>query len=149
MDVVDKATRSRMMSGIRTKGTKPEIAVRKLLHRLGYRYRLHRLDLPGSPDICLPKFRTVIFVHGCYWHRHNCKKASMPATNVDRWARKFKQNVIRDKRNLNDLHRLGWRTIVLWECGVKSAPVRLENDISVLIGCSSEHVEWPSGEQND
>ena len=112
--------RSRNMSAIRSKNTKPEIAVRKLLHSLGYRFRLHRKDLPGSPDIVLPKYKTVIFVHGCFWHRHqNCKYASTPKTRQEFWNKKFNENINRDKINQENLSSKGWKIIIVWECEIK------------------------------
>ncbi|MCQ9197291.1 MAG: DNA mismatch endonuclease Vsr [Prochlorococcus marinus XMU1429] len=108
------------MSAIKSKNTKPEIAVRKLLHSLGYRFRLHRKDLPGSPDIVLPKYKTVIFVHGCFWHRHeNCKYASTPKTRSEFWESKFVGNIKRDKINQTNLIKLGWKIIIVWECDLK------------------------------
>ena len=108
------------MSRIRGSNTKPELRVRSLLHQLGYRFRLHRKDLPGTPDIVLPKHRTVVFVHGCYWHRHaGCKRASTPTKNREKWERKFARNVERDRRNRSDLEALGWRVVVVWECETK------------------------------
>ena len=112
--------RSRNMSAIKSKNTKPEIAVRKLLHSMGFRFRLHRKDLPGSPDIVLPKYKTVIFVHGCFWHRHeNCKYASTPKTRSEFWESKFEGNIKRDKINQTNLIKLGWKIIIVWECELK------------------------------
>ena len=112
--------RSRNMSAIKSKNTKPEIAVRKLLHSMGYRFRLHRKDLPGSPDIVLPKYKTVIFVHGCFWHRHNnCKYATTPKTRKEFWENKFEENVKRDNLNQANLTLKGWKIIILWECQLK------------------------------
>jgi DNA mismatch endonuclease, patch repair protein len=105
------------MSRIRGKDTKPELRVRSQLHRMGYRFRLHRKDLPGRPDIVLPKYDTVIFVHGCFWHRHKgCRFAYTPKTRVEFWETKFEQNVRRDKRNAAALWRGGWRVLKIWEC---------------------------------
>ena len=105
------------MSAIKSKNTKPEIAVRKLLHSMGYRFRLHRKDLPGSPDIVLPKYKTVIFVHGCFWHRHeNCKYASTPKTRKEFWENKFKSNKKRDQKIQKEIIDLGWKFIIIWEC---------------------------------
>jgi len=118
-DIVDKATRSRMMSGIRGKNTKPEMLVRRALHRAGYRFRLHRKDMPGKPDVVLPKYRTVIFVHGCFWHKHDCKHFKWPKTRPEFWRKKILQNVERDKGHYDELQKLGWRVIVIWECEVK------------------------------
>ena len=122
-EVIHKVTeqRSRNMSAIKSKNTKPEIAVRKLLHSMGYRFRLHRKDLPGSPDIVLPKYKTVIFVHGCFWHRHeNCKYASTPKTRKEFWESKFKANVKRDKEIQEKIKNIGWQSVVIWECELKS-----------------------------
>jgi DNA mismatch endonuclease, patch repair protein len=117
---VDRLTpehRSWNMSRIRGRDTQPERAVRSALHRAGYRFRLHRKDLPGRPDIVLPKHRTVVFVHGCFWHRHpGCRFAYTPKSRADFWAAKFLANVERDQRNRRDLRRLGWRVITVWEC---------------------------------
>jgi len=111
--------RSRNMSAIKSKNTKPEITVRKLLHSMGYRFRLHKKDLPGSPDIVLPKYKTVIFVHGCFWHRHqNCKYASTPKTRQEFWGAKFRENINRDKLNQENLSSKGWKIIVVWECEI-------------------------------
>ena len=112
--------RSRNMSAIKSKNTKPEIKVRKVLHSMGYRFRLHRKDLPGSPDIVLPKYKTVIFVHGCFWHRHeNCKYASTPKTRQEFWEAKFQENINRDKLNQENLSSKGWKIIIVWECEIK------------------------------
>lgn len=116
-DIVDSQTRSAMMAAIRGKNTKPEIVVRRFLHRLGFRFRLHRRDLPGRPDIVLPKYRTVVEVRGCFWHRHEgCPLAYMPKSNREFWEPKLNGNRERDRRNLRELARLGWRAIVVWEC---------------------------------
>jgi len=110
------------MSRIRSKNTKPEILVRKWLHKQGFRFRLHQKDLPGKPDIVLPKYRTVIFVHGCFWHRHpGCKRTTTPSTNTEFWEEKFRKNVDRDVRNRETLEALGWKVIVVWECEVKDS----------------------------
>jgi len=112
--------RSRNMSAIKSKNTKPEIKVRKVLHSMGYRFRLHVKDLPGSPDIVLPKYKTVIFVHGCFWHRHkNCKYASTPKTRQEFWEAKFRENCNRDRLNQEDLFSKGWKIIIVWECEIK------------------------------
>ena len=121
-EVIHKVSeqRSRNMSAIKSKNTKPEIKVRKVLHSMGYRFRLHRKDLPGSPDIVLPKYKTVIFVHGCFWHRHeNCKYASTPKTRQEFWEAKFQENINRDKLNQENLSSKGWKIIIVWECEIK------------------------------
>lgn len=120
-DIVDSATRSRMMSGIKGRNTKPERLVRSYLHAAGFRFRLHRKDLPGCPDIVLPRYRAIIFVHGCFWHRHEgCYLASFPATRVDFWESKFAANVERDRRNETTLAEAGWRVIIIWECQIRA-----------------------------
>ncbi|MES3013874.1 MAG: DNA mismatch endonuclease Vsr [Pseudomonadota bacterium] len=117
VDIVDKATRSRMMAGIGGKNTRPEMAVRQHLFAAGFRYRLHRRDLPGRPDIVLPKYKTVIFVHGCFWHRHTgCRFAAVPATNAQFWREKLDGNVERDRRSARALRAAGWRVLRVWEC---------------------------------
>ena len=109
------------MSRIRGKDTKPEMIVRSLLHKMGYRFRLHRKDLPGVPDIVLPKYKTVIFVHGCFWHRHSgCKLAYNPKTRVEFWQKKFSDNVKRDQLNIEKLEDMGWSTQIIWECEIKN-----------------------------
>jgi len=121
VDRISPEHRSWNMSRIRGADTRPEIAVRSLLHRMGYRFSLHRKDLPGKPDIVLPKHKTVIFVHGCYWHRHpRCQFAYTPKSRIDFWQKKFDDNVARDKRNLRDLKKLGWHVATVWECETKS-----------------------------
>ena len=122
-EVIHKVSeqRSRNMSAIKSKNTKPEIKVRKLLHSMGYRFRLHSKDLPGSPDIVLPKYKTVIFVHGCFWHRHeNCKYASNPKTRQEFWNKKFKENIKRDSDIQEKIKNLDWRSVVIWECETKN-----------------------------
>ena len=115
-DVVDKATRSRMMAGIRGRDTKPELLVRKYLHAMGLRFRL-KSKLPGKPDLVFPKYGTAVFVHGCFWHRHTgCKYAATPSTNEPFWTQKFLDNVARDKRVQDQLRNANWRVIVVWEC---------------------------------
>jgi len=115
------SARSKNMSAIKSKNTKPEIEVRKLLHSMGFRFRLHRKDLPGSPDIFLPKFKTVIFVHGCFWHRHeNCKYSSTPKTRVQFWEKKFNSNILRDLENQKKIKDIGLRSIIVWECELKN-----------------------------
>ncbi|MBS4095447.1 MAG: DNA mismatch endonuclease Vsr [Sulfuricella sp.] len=109
------------MSAVHGKNTTPEIKVRKVLHALGFRFRLHKKDLPGKPDVVLAKYRTCIFVHGCFWHQHpGCKRASRPTSNVEFWSRKLQGNIERDKNNLSKLRHLGWRAIVIWECETKN-----------------------------
>jgi DNA mismatch endonuclease (patch repair protein) len=114
--------RSALMARIGGKNTKPEIAVRKLLHSLGGRFRLHRKDLPGRPDVVLPGRRLAIFVHGCFWHRHDgCKMCSTPKTRRQFWTEKFLANIARDRRNVEALEAAGWRVAIIWECETRKA----------------------------
>lgn len=117
MDRLDPASRRALMGRIRSKNTKPELAVRRLVHALGYRFRLHRKDLPGSPDLVFSSKRSVIFVHGCYWHRHDCKRGKFfPAVNTAFWSEKFQRTLTRDRKALRSLSELGWSAMVVWEC---------------------------------
>jgi DNA mismatch endonuclease (patch repair protein) len=120
-DIVDSQTRSRMMSGIRGKNTKPELALRRSLHALGFRYRPHAKGIPGKPDIVMPKYRAVIFVHGCFWHRHaGCRYATVPATRHEFWAAKFEANVARDAAVQSALREASWRVGTVWECALRT-----------------------------
>lgn len=120
MDIIDKQARSRLMGRIGGKDTKPEMAVRRLAHRLGFRFRLHQRDLPGSPDLVFPGPRKVVFVHGCFWHRHpGCRLAYEPKSNLAFWTKKFAANVARDEKVLADLKNQGWDALVIWECEAK------------------------------
>ena len=121
VDVHTPEQRRRNMAAIRGKNTKPELRVRSLLHSLGYRFRLHRSDLPGKPDIVLPGHRTVIFVHGCFWHCHRCRFGAVkPATRSEFWAAKRQSNVDRDRRNRTALRAMGWRVLIIWQCEIKN-----------------------------
>lgn len=118
-DVFDEATRSRVMRAVKSKDTSPEKTVRSLLHSLGYRYRLHSRELPGSSDIVFPRRKVAIFVHGCFWHQHDCPRGRRePKTHADYWARKRAANTERDQRVLRQLEELGWRSMVIWECEI-------------------------------
>ena len=116
MDIVSPAVRSRMMGGIKGTNTRPERIVRSVAHRLGLRFRLHRADLPGRPDVVFPRHRIVVFVHGCFWHRHDCGLAADPNTRPEFWAKKFQGNVRRDAATKQHLEEAGWRVVVIWEC---------------------------------
>ncbi|MCP4749643.1 MAG: DNA mismatch endonuclease Vsr [Proteobacteria bacterium] len=130
MDNLSKKHRSWLMSRIRSKDTKPETIVRSMLHQSGFRFSLRTKDLPGRPDIKLTKYKTVIFVHGCFWHRHpGCRRATTPKTNKSFWQNKFEGNVRRDRRNQRDLRKLGWKVIVVWECRVLKDPESVLNRI--------------------
>lgn len=120
-DRLSIAERSALMAKVRSKDTRPELTVRKAAHSLGYRFRLHRSDLPGTPDLVFPKHRLALFVHGCFWHQHpNCRRATMPATNTAKWADKFERNRSRDTRSKSELEALGWTVLVIWECETRS-----------------------------
>ncbi|TVQ30812.1 MAG: DNA mismatch endonuclease Vsr [Phycisphaeraceae bacterium] len=117
MDVLTPKQRRRNMQAIRSSGSRAELIVRRLVHSMGYRYRLHRSDLPGTPDLVLPRHRKIIFVHGCFWHRHpRCRYAYTPGSNVAFWKKKFNENVARDRRVSRELQRMGWKVIIVWEC---------------------------------
>ena len=119
-DVLTSEQRQRNMRNIHGKNTKPELLLRRALHKCGLRYRLYRRDLPGCPDLVFPKYRTVIFVHGCFWHRHGCAATSTPTTRPEFWEKKFAGNVARDKKAVEALLADGWRVIIVWECALKS-----------------------------
>lgn len=140
-DTVDSKTRSRMMAGIGGKDTKPEMLVRRALHRRGFRFRLHAKNLPGRPDLVFPKYRAVVFVHGCFWHRHEgCRFATVPSTRADFWKKKFEANVARDQKVIAGIRAKGWRTAVVWECTTKGRG-RSELVVDAL-------AEWLTGESS-
>jgi len=123
MDVLTRDQRRRNMQAIRCRDTKPEMLVRRLVHGMGFRYRLHQKDLPGKPDMVLKRHRKIIFVHGCFWHVHNCRYGRVvPATNAEFWKAKRQANVARDRRILRELRKLGWRVLVVWECWTRDIP---------------------------
>ncbi|MGH2346387.1 MAG: very short patch repair endonuclease, partial [Chloroflexota bacterium] len=123
-DTFTAEQRRLVMSHVKGRDTKPEVKVRKLLHGLGYRFRLHRKDLPGKPDIVLPKYRSVVLVHGCFWHGHpGCPRSSRPSTNVEFWNRKIDGNMARDQAAYGELARLGWAVLVVWECETRDPDV--------------------------
>jgi DNA mismatch endonuclease (patch repair protein) len=123
-DTLTKSERSALMSRIRGTNTKPEILVRSALHRAGLRFRLHGRDLPGRPDIVLARHKVVVFVHGCFWHRHGCALSGEPRTRRRFWREKFDRNVERDARNARALRRLGWRVLTVWECALRTTAGR-------------------------
>ena len=138
VDIVNPDTRSRMMANIRSKDTKPELMVRKHLHKMGFRFRLNCRVGSTKPDLVFPRWETCVFVHGCYWHRHEgCKLASEPKSNTAFWKSKFNQNVERDKRNVSELKSLGWSVGIIWECSVRNGTF-MEAELEELItnrGC--------------
>jgi DNA mismatch endonuclease (patch repair protein) len=121
MDKLTPEKRSRLMSRVRGRDTKPELAVRRMLHMMGFRYRLHRGDLPGRPDIVFVSRKKVIFVHGCFWHGHRCARGKLPTTNTDFWRDKIGRNMIRDHKSLRQLRKMGWSALVVWECTLKNS----------------------------
>jgi DNA mismatch endonuclease, patch repair protein len=145
-DIVSAEKRSEMMSGIRGKDTKPEIMVRRLLHRLGYRFRIHRKDLPGRPDIVLPKWQTVIFVNGCYWHGHSdCHLFRPPKTRTEFWTGKIASNQVRDQRNYSELHEAKWKIVVIWECALSKkrrlSDAKLEGILTAALSSPASFLE--------
>ena len=131
-DVHSKAIRSFNMSKIKGKDTKPEMLVRKFLHANGFRYRLHVKDLPGKPDIVLPKYKTVVLVNGCFWHGHKrCKYFVIPKTRTDWWTEKLNKNIENDNKSVKALKKLGWKVIIIWECSLK--PAMVEKTINTLL----------------
>jgi DNA mismatch endonuclease (patch repair protein) len=134
MTAEDPALRRRTMQAVKSANTKPEMKVRRLLHSLGYRYRLHRKDLPGAPDIVFPSRRKIIFVHGCFWHGHDCPRgARVPANNRDYWVSKIERNRSRDARTREALAALGWDVLVLWECRLKDSAA-LQSELTRFLG---------------
>lgn len=140
-DIVDKATRSRMMSGIRSTNTKGEVQLRSALHRLGFRFRLHDRKLPGRPDIVLPRYRAVIFVNGCFWHGHSCSLFRWPSTREEFWRDKIASNIARDQSAKMELIAAGWRVATIWECSWKGR-FRLNDDERVSL-CA----QWLNSDQ--
>ena len=141
MDKLEPAARSALMGRIRGTDTAPEMAVRRAAHRLGYRFRLHRRSLPGRPDLVFPARKAVIFVHGCFWHRHEgCSKASSPKTRIEFWTDKFARNIERDREAQDRLEHAGWKVLVVWECGIRDR-ARLEATLREFLG--------PAGKSRD
>lgn len=132
VDFVSQEKRSKIMRGVKSVDTKPEMLVRCAMHRLGYRFRLHKKDLPGKPDIVLPRHHLVVFVHGCFWHQHTgCKDGRIPSSNTDFWVRKFSATQTRDAKHIAALQELGWRVEVIWECQARD-PDRLHARLNEL-----------------
>lgn len=144
MDTVSKEVRSRMMAGIRGSNTAPEIKVRKLLHKHGFRFRLHSRDLPGRPDIVLRRYQLCILIHGCFWHRHpGCKYATNPSSRKEFWNSKFDQNVRRDNRNRDALLQQGWRVFELWECGIRKPEAEIDWLLKAVPDFDQKYISWP------
>lgn len=150
MDTVDKTTRSRIMSRVGQKDTGPEMKLRRSLHKIGLRYRLHDKRLPGSPDVVFPRLKAALFVHGCFWHRHGCKATTTPRTNVDFWRKKFDENIARDRRHIEALQDAGWRVAVVWECSLKGKsadPDEVARLVSEWLVSSEKQTVIPANEQ--
>lgn len=131
---VHSSTHSDRMRKVGQKNTRPEILVRQVLHAMGHRFRLHRKDLPGVPDIVLPRLQTVVFVHGCFWHQHpGCPRARRPKTRVAYWNAKLDGNIKRDRRNIDELERLGWNVVVIWECQTIKVPNEVETYLEATL----------------
>lgn len=149
-DIVSAHVRSRMMSGIRGKNTKPEIVIRKALHASGFRYRLHDRKLPGKPDLVFPKYKAVVFVHGCFWHGHDCHLFRLPATRTEFWRGKIHGNMERDRKAVADLLLEGWRVAIVWECALKGKtklPLsQLENEIVTWLLSDQDSIETRGAE---
>lgn len=133
MDNLDKNKRSCLMAKIKQKNTEPEIIVRHFLYSKGFRYRINLKSLPGSPDIVLPKYKTVIFVHGCFWHGHTCKVGHLPTSNLDYWKLKIEKNIERDRKKNEELEMQGWNVIVVWQCEVKTLKNRHQRLFTLVL----------------
>jgi len=139
MDVYGKRKRSEIMARVKGRDTKPELLVRTIVHNLGYRFRLYRRALPGNPDITLPKHRKIIFVHGCFWHGHKrCRRAAIPTTNITFWKKKLDSNIARDRRNIGQLRKDGWRVLVVWQCQTRK-PETLKRTLYKFLNEEGEH----------
>ena len=134
MDTMDKSTRARIMSNVRQKHTGPEKLLRSILHRSGLRFKLHDKKLPGSPDLVFPRFGAVVFVHGCYWHRHGCFRSTMPQTRREFWQEKFRTNTRRDARNVERLLGCGWRVMIVWECALVGKYAVAPDEVLEIVG---------------
>jgi DNA mismatch endonuclease (patch repair protein) len=134
VDIFDKSKRSWIMSHVKGKDTKPEIRVRSIVHRLGFRFRKHKSDLPGNPDIVLVKHRKVIFVHGCFWHGHKkCSRASRPKSNESFWIEKLDKNISRDRRNKHNLESQDWKVLIIWSCEIKNILILQKKIVNFLV----------------
>lgn len=129
VDVVSAVKRSEMMAGIKGKDTRAELTIRRGLHRLGFRYQLHRKDLPGKPDLVFPKYKAVIFINGCFWHAHHCHIFKWPSSRIEFWKEKIGKNKIRDLKNIESCILSGWKVLVIWECSLKGKTRRKLNEV--------------------
>lgn len=133
VDRLDTGRRTRLMQKVGVKDTGPEVSVRSMLHKMGYRFRLHRRDLPGTPDIVFPGRKTALFVHGCFWHMHGCNKGRLPKSRLEYWEPKLQGNKVRDDRNTKALLALGWKVIVIWQCELRDEQT-LQSRLRTLLG---------------
>jgi len=150
VDVVDAATRSRMMSGIKGKNTTPELLIRKALHARGFRFRIHAKHLAGKPDLLLPKYKAAVFIHGCFWHGHTCRYFKVPQTRPEFWLEKIGKNQIRDNFQREALKALGWRVLIVWECAVRAAKKQGDSTLIDMIAdwLLSEKISCQIDEEN-
>lgn len=132
-DRITRAQRSEIMSTVRAKNTHPELLIRSALFKMGFRYRIHSKKLPGCPDIVLPKYRAIIFVHGCFWHGHSCKAGKLPSTNSEFWKQKISKNQERDRIISHKLNELGWKILTVWECSLKGSQKKFFNQLILKI----------------
>ena len=141
VDQVPSKLRSKIMSRVRGRDTVPEMQVRRMTHGMGFRYSLHRQNLPGKPDLVFPSRKKVIFVHGCFWHQHGCSKGKRPASNKEFWNAKLNRNIQRDKENILALNDLGWSVLVIWECEIKNLR-QLKKRIRNFLKPTDQHISW-------
>ena len=141
-DTVSKSERSRIMAAVKSKDTTPELLVRKLVHALGYRYRLHVRSLPGTPDLVFPRLRKIINVNGCFWHMHDCPRCRVPSSRRGYWTAKMQRNAARDKRTQRELWQSGWRVMVIWECQI--SPAREDRLRAKIVAFLDKDVKLPS-----
>ncbi|HBU14820.1 MAG TPA: very short patch repair endonuclease [Gemmobacter sp.] len=147
-DVVSPEVRSRMMAGIRGRDTQPELLLRRAMHARGFRFRLHRKDLPGSPDLVFPRYRVVVFVHGCFWHRHEgCRYTTTPKTRIDFWQAKFEANLARDQKVEEALACAGWRIAIVWECALRHDAGRIASELAEWMSAGISPVRVELGSQ--
>lgn len=142
-DIVPPEKRSEMMAGIKGTNTKPELQIRSMLHHMGFRYRIHEKKLPGKPDLFFPKYKAVIFIHGCFWHGHDCTLFKIPSTNSEFWDKKISENKLRDNVQIAKLNELGYKVLTVWECSVRGKGTRFLTDIGEKISA------WLANERNN
>ena len=144
-DQIDSRERSAIMAKVKSRDTRPELEVRRALHRAGHRFRLHRADLPGCPDLLFPRHKVALFVHGCFWHWHGCKRSRMPKSNTDYWTTKIERNVKRDAQARSALDNLGWKWRVIWECEIESGVQRISEEFGENVQVQEGQENWQPG----